>query len=165
MTNNITVIRNEYGDYLVHHGIKGQKWGVRRYQNADGTLTAAGKKRYLNDMARDQDAYFKSKISKNAAKVTSIDRNGYDSRGQAWNDAYRKGKVTSKDDQQIKSAARETRKYMVEKYGKSAVDELAKSSVWGHKIGDFEIIQNARFGKDAASQFVDTGQNEPGDYR
>ena len=29
-----------------HHGIKGQKWGVRRFQNADGSLTAAGRKRY-----------------------------------------------------------------------------------------------------------------------
>lgn len=30
---------------LYHHGVKGMKWGVRRYQNADGSLTAAGKKR------------------------------------------------------------------------------------------------------------------------
>lgn len=37
------------GTYLVHHGILGQRWGIRRYQNADGTLTAAGKKRYLNE--------------------------------------------------------------------------------------------------------------------
>ena len=36
----------EYEQYLAHHGIKGQKWGVRRYQNEDGTLTAEGKKRY-----------------------------------------------------------------------------------------------------------------------
>lgn len=32
-------------DSLQHHGIKGMKWGVRRYQNKDGSLTPAGKKR------------------------------------------------------------------------------------------------------------------------
>lgn len=31
---------------LYHHGIKGQKWGIRRYQNPDGTLTEEGKRRY-----------------------------------------------------------------------------------------------------------------------
>lgn len=36
----------EYQDELFHHGIKGQHWGVRRFQNADGTLTTAGQKRY-----------------------------------------------------------------------------------------------------------------------
>lgn len=34
---------------LIHHGIKGQKWGVRRYQNRDGSLTGAGKRRYSVD--------------------------------------------------------------------------------------------------------------------
>lgn len=33
-------------NFLMHHGIKGQKWGVRRFQNLDGTRTAAGKNRY-----------------------------------------------------------------------------------------------------------------------
>lgn len=39
---------NSGQDYLSHHGILGMKWGIRRYQNEDGTLTAAGKKRYGN---------------------------------------------------------------------------------------------------------------------
>lgn len=39
------VYRNE----LYHWGIKGMRWGVRRYQNKDGTLTAAGKKHYSGD--------------------------------------------------------------------------------------------------------------------
>lgn len=34
------------GYTLAHHGIKGQQWGVRRFQNADGTLTDRGRKRY-----------------------------------------------------------------------------------------------------------------------
>ena len=33
---------------LIHWGVKGQKWGVRRYQNKDGSLTAAGKRRQKN---------------------------------------------------------------------------------------------------------------------
>ena len=39
-----------YNTELYHHGIKGQKWGVRRYQNEDGTLTAAGQKRRAKEI-------------------------------------------------------------------------------------------------------------------
>lgn len=42
-----SIIESESDIY--HHGILGQKWGVRRYQNDDGTLTSAGKRRYGSD--------------------------------------------------------------------------------------------------------------------
>ena len=38
---------------LYHHGILGMKWGVRRYQNKDGSLTEAGKKRYLANLTKE----------------------------------------------------------------------------------------------------------------
>ena len=48
---------------LYHWGIKGQKWGQRRYQNKDGTLTPAGRKRYGDDRHEDyKRAHTKTKV-------------------------------------------------------------------------------------------------------
>lgn len=49
---------NTYKDDLVlyHHGVKGQQWGVRRYQNKDGSLTAEGKQRYSPDVIAERQA-------------------------------------------------------------------------------------------------------------
>lgn len=53
--NNIK-IKVYYNTELYHHGIKGQKWGVRRYQNKGGGLTSAGKKRYGDDNGNDSNS-------------------------------------------------------------------------------------------------------------
>ena len=52
---------NDYNELhaLYHHGIKGQKWGIRRYQNEDGSLTPKGKDRYYEEeRARLSEKYF-----------------------------------------------------------------------------------------------------------
>lgn len=52
-------------DYLQHHGIKGQRWGIRRYQNKDGSLTTAGQKRYNKEV---------EKLKKETAKVKAAEK-------------------------------------------------------------------------------------------
>lgn len=53
---------------LIHHGIKGQKWGVRRFQNPDGTLTEAGKKRLLNGSGEKTYKTLKKQVRKKRAE-------------------------------------------------------------------------------------------------
>lgn len=55
-----------------HHGIKGQKWGVRRFQNADGSLTAAGKQR-VSEIKKRTDSKNRGTLS-NAQLKAKIER-------------------------------------------------------------------------------------------
>lgn len=58
--------------YLVHHGIQGQKWGVRRFQNEDGSLTPEGRERYSDEhliKARNMGENVKFKNAKSAIKA------------------------------------------------------------------------------------------------
>lgn len=73
---------NDFRNYeLYHHGILGQKWGVRRYQNSDGSLTDEGRKRYgitdekIEKMAARAEKQG-DKLAKRAKKVA--EKNGID---------------------------------------------------------------------------------------
>lgn len=81
-------VRIDRSDDLTHWGIKGQKWGVRRYQNPDGTLTEAGKKRYyyqnpdgsLTDEGRKHYMTAAKKGKINPKKLSDADLNMINSR-------------------------------------------------------------------------------------
>ena len=62
--NTFVIVRSE--EDLQHHGIKGMKWGVRRYQNYDGSYTKKGLERYKKSEA----AYDKANANYKAAKVS-----------------------------------------------------------------------------------------------
>ena len=76
---------------LEHHGIKGQKWGVRRFQNPDGTLTRAGKRRQAK---RDREVENLNASLTNASQqikklndeIQDLKTNGYNSK--PWKDAW-----------------------------------------------------------------------------
>ena len=83
--------------YLAHHGVKGQRWRVRRFQNPDGSLTEKGKRRMktLRDKSDKLDAK-KSKLNspKNIVKLSqykslSADRHAAANRHKADEDFYR----------------------------------------------------------------------------
>lgn len=66
-------------DELYHHGIKGMRWGVRRFQNEDGTLTAQGRQRY-KDYKSDQST------RRSLTRHVAADKKNLKARGEAMNE-------------------------------------------------------------------------------
>lgn len=78
--------------YLVHHGILGQKWGIRRYQNEDGTLTEAGKRRLNRDILANAQKKKENRVS-DESKLIDPDRWVQEDIGNAKNIADASSKL------------------------------------------------------------------------
>lgn len=70
-----TIRREGNEDYLEHFGIKGQKWGVRRFENEDGSLTEEGKKRYGLSNGGAGNAKLAKKYTKSLKKLSKAYEN------------------------------------------------------------------------------------------
>lgn len=75
-----------YPNELYHHGILGMKWGIRRFQNKDGSLTAAGKKRAQQDTEEVNEDYKKAHTSKNINTMSNQELKDVNKRLQMENE-------------------------------------------------------------------------------
>ena len=153
---------------LYHHGIKGQRWGIRRYQNKDGSLTPYGKKRYAKELAKlEAEKKRVRQYEQTAKKMSKLDdmRKDLDERKKALNpddtpesakqqkalSVPQKRKLSELSNEEIQ--AKIDRMNLENKYKELAqarIDAVSKKEVSkGRKFAE-EVLTNA--GKNIATQ-------------
>lgn len=142
-------------DYLAHHGILGQKWGVRRYQNYDGSLTALGRKhRGLGEKGAKSAVSDVKKLIKNAQKA------GAKRRAERAVKREESRKITRQKSDEDKAAKKirdherlkeRIRKHPGEMYKhrdeltREEANELIDQIQWDRKIADIKLDELKRF--------------------
>lgn len=144
----------EENQYLIHYGVKGQKYGVRRFQNEDGTLTAEGKQRYAgmtnyganpskglirrqaekaHGTTRAFAEWREGRHAKNLAKVNAKYDKKINKQKQALKDIDAQAKKNPKEAAQIKDILNEAKRGTKEKISKLEAKKSKKAEKYRSK--------------------------------
>ena len=151
----------DHSEYLEHHGIKGQKWGVRRYQNPDGSLTSAGARRYGVDSNGKMSAEGKKKYEKDKLKA---DFKSGALKDQAQAVANKKQKDRTTEERRLLNNYRGmvNKKKFVTNLTANAAISAGTAALGGlvavMKTKKFVDIQNAMGGVGGLKSYVDVGK-------
>lgn len=139
-----------YNYELYHHGIKGQHWGVRRFQKKDGSLTTAGKKRY----------YDTPKLNKQMSELESAKSVCRSSRNTYFKALNRYNNVQTKKNEQAMKAA-ETQ-YIVDRaaYRRSKLKYDTNKEVARIKVKDVEFDKKSKHRLELEEQYKKTGMTD-----
>ena len=143
---------------LQHWGIKGQKWGVRRYQNADGTLTAAGKKRYNKELTklREEKKVLENK-RKTQAKIDKLDamRKEIDDMKSGKKPAAESGKKSIKDMSNEELEAAITRAKLEKDYRDAHPEVVSRGKQYMDKLLDKVIEKSPSTAVNLVDDYLD----------
>lgn len=140
--------------YLSHSGVKGQKWGIRRYQNADGSLTPEGRIHYgvgnLDYNARysgDKKSAVKA-FKKERKKLMSNIKDVYKNDKKNKNEEY-----VSRDG--YKNAKKQVNKYLTGKYGKETINDAIQEKIFYGTAITLGVIGTALAAKGVSEAIID----------